>query len=75
MSVSTASRMKVTKVSFEKDKLIAISSFGKCELRALTQTKLYCIDIEVALQFIRISTAVLSVSPLSGRTTTRGIKR
>jgi len=42
---------KVTKVSFEKDKLIAISSFGKCELRALTQTKFYCIDIEVALQF------------------------
>jgi len=42
---------EVTKVSFEKDKLIAISSFGKCELRALTQTKLYCIDIEVALQF------------------------
>jgi predicted alpha/beta superfamily hydrolase len=42
---------EVTKVSFEKDKLIAISSFGKCELRALTQTKFYCIDIEVALQF------------------------
>jgi len=42
---------EVTKVSFEKDKLIAISSFGKCELRALTQSKFYCVDIEVALQF------------------------
>jgi predicted alpha/beta superfamily hydrolase len=42
---------EVTKVSFEKGELIAISSFGKCELRALTQTKFYCIDIEVALQF------------------------
>jgi predicted alpha/beta superfamily hydrolase len=39
------------KVAYEKGKLMATSSAGKCELRALTQTKFYCIDIEVALQF------------------------
>jgi len=41
------------KIAFEKGKLMAISSFGKCELRALTQSKFYCMDIEVALQFIK----------------------
>ena len=41
----------LTKVTHEKGKLTAIGSAGKCELRALTQTKFYCIDIEVALQF------------------------
>jgi predicted alpha/beta superfamily hydrolase len=42
---------EVTKVAYEKGKLMAISSFGKCELRALTQSKFYCVDIEVAFQF------------------------
>jgi predicted alpha/beta superfamily hydrolase len=42
---------EVTKVAYEKDKLMATSSFGNCELRALTQSKFYCVDIEVALQF------------------------
>jgi hypothetical protein len=36
---------------YDNGKLTATSSAGKCELRALTQTKFYCIDIEVALQF------------------------
>jgi predicted alpha/beta superfamily hydrolase len=40
-----------TKVVYEKGKLTATSSAGKCELRALTQSKFYCMDIEVALQF------------------------
>lgn len=40
-----------TKVAYDAGKLMAFSSFGKCELRALTQSKFYCIDIEVALQF------------------------
>jgi hypothetical protein len=39
------------KVAYEKGKLTGTSSAGKCELRALTQTKFYCIDAEVALQF------------------------
>jgi predicted alpha/beta superfamily hydrolase len=39
------------KVEYEKGKLMATSSAGKRELRALTQTKFYCIDLEVALQF------------------------
>jgi tetratricopeptide (TPR) repeat protein len=39
------------KVTYEKGKLTATSSAGKCELRALTQSKFYCVDIEVALQF------------------------
>jgi pimeloyl-ACP methyl ester carboxylesterase len=39
---------ELTKVAYEKGKLIATSSACKCELRALTQTKFYCIDIEVA---------------------------
>jgi predicted alpha/beta superfamily hydrolase len=39
------------KVVYEKGTLMATSSAGKCELRALTQTKFYCVDIEVALQF------------------------
>ena len=38
-------------VVYEKGKLTAASSAGKCELRALTQSKFYCMDIEVALQF------------------------
>jgi predicted alpha/beta superfamily hydrolase len=42
---------ELTKVAYEKGNLTATSSAGKCELRALTQTKFYCIDIEVALQF------------------------
>jgi predicted alpha/beta superfamily hydrolase len=42
---------ELTKVAYEKGKLMATSSAGKCELRALTQTRFYCIDIEVALQF------------------------
>lgn len=42
---------ELTKVAYEKGQLMATSSAGKCELRALTQTKFYCIDIEVALQF------------------------
>jgi tetratricopeptide (TPR) repeat protein len=41
------------KVAYEKGKLTGTSSAGKCELRALTQTKFYCIDAEVALQFSR----------------------
>ena len=42
---------ELTKVVYEKGKLTATSSAGKCEMRALTQTKFYCVDIEVALQF------------------------
>ena len=42
---------ELTKVTYEKGKLTATGSAGKCELRALTQSKFYCIDIEVALQF------------------------
>jgi hypothetical protein len=42
---------ELTKVAYEKGKLMATSSAGKCELRALKQTKFYCIDIEVAVQF------------------------
>jgi len=41
---------ELTKVAYENSKLMAHSSFGKCELRALTQSKFYCVDIEVALQ-------------------------
>ena len=41
------------KVVYEKGQLRATSSAGKCLMRALTQTKFYCVDIEVALQFIR----------------------
>jgi predicted alpha/beta superfamily hydrolase len=39
------------KVALEKGKLTGTNSAGKCELRALTQTRFYCIDVEVALQF------------------------
>jgi tetratricopeptide (TPR) repeat protein len=39
------------KVVYEKGQLRATGSAGKCEMRALTQSKLYCVDIEVALQF------------------------
>jgi predicted alpha/beta superfamily hydrolase len=42
---------ELTKVAYDKGKLTATSSAGKCELRALTQTKFYCVDIEVAFQF------------------------
>jgi predicted alpha/beta superfamily hydrolase len=42
---------ELTKVAHQNSKLMAISSFGKCELRALTQRRFYCMDIEVALQF------------------------
>jgi predicted alpha/beta superfamily hydrolase len=42
---------ELTKVVYEKGKLTATSSAGKCEMRALTHTKFYCVDIEVALQF------------------------
>jgi predicted alpha/beta superfamily hydrolase len=42
---------ELSKVVYEKGKLIAISSFGNCELRAVTETKFYCVDIEVALRF------------------------
>jgi predicted alpha/beta superfamily hydrolase len=44
---------ELTKVVYEKGTLTAISSFGKCELHALTQAKFYCNDIEVELQFNR----------------------
>jgi predicted alpha/beta superfamily hydrolase len=42
---------ELTKVAYEKGKLIATSAAGQCEMRALTQTKFYCVDIEVELQF------------------------
>jgi predicted alpha/beta superfamily hydrolase len=42
---------ELTRVAYENSKLMAHSSFGKCELRALTLLKFYCVDIEVALQF------------------------
>jgi hypothetical protein len=42
---------EVTKIVYENGKLTAVSSAGKCELRALTLAKFYCINIEVALQF------------------------
>jgi predicted alpha/beta superfamily hydrolase len=44
---------EVTKVAYEKGKLTATSSAGQCELRALTQTKFYCVDIEVELEFTK----------------------
>jgi predicted alpha/beta superfamily hydrolase len=43
---------EVAKVAYDKGKLMATSSAGKCELRALTQSKFYCLDIELTLQFI-----------------------
>ena len=42
---------EVTKIVYENGKLTATSAAGKCELRALTPAKFYCVDIEVALQF------------------------
>jgi|HubBroStandDraft_1064217.scaffolds.fasta_scaffold00249_10 predicted alpha/beta superfamily hydrolase len=43
---------ELVKVTYEKGKLTGTSPVGKkCELRALTQTKFYCIDAEVELQF------------------------
>jgi predicted alpha/beta superfamily hydrolase len=44
---------ELMKVAYDKGKLTAAGSAGKCELRALTQTKFYCIDIEVELQFVK----------------------
>jgi predicted alpha/beta superfamily hydrolase len=41
----------LTKVANQNGKLMANSSFGKCELRAMTETKFYCVDIELELQF------------------------
>ena len=42
---------QLTKVTHQNGNLIAASAFGKCEMRALTQTKFYCVDIELELQF------------------------
>jgi predicted alpha/beta superfamily hydrolase len=42
---------ELTKVAYQNGKLKAISSFGKCELRALTLAKFYCVDVAVELQF------------------------
>ena len=42
---------ELMKVAYEKGKLTAISWAGKRELRSVTETKFYCVDIEVALQF------------------------
>src|SRR5258708_16013648 len=42
---------ELTKIVYEKGKLMANSSFAKCDLRALTQSTFYSVDIEVALQF------------------------
>ena len=44
---------ELTKVAYQNGKLMANSSFGKCELRALTETKFYCVDVEVELQFVK----------------------
>jgi len=41
----------LVKVAYEKDKLMGTSPAGKCELRALTQTKFYCVDADVELKF------------------------
>jgi tetratricopeptide (TPR) repeat protein len=41
----------LAKVAYEKGKLTGTSPTGKCELRALTQTKFYCINADVELQF------------------------
>ncbi len=42
---------ELMKVAYEKGQLTAISWAGKRELRSLTETKFYCVDIEVELQF------------------------
>ena len=42
---------EITNVAFQNGKLMAYSSFGKCELRALTLFKFYCVDVEVELRF------------------------
>ncbi len=42
---------QLTKVTYQNGNLMAASAFGKCEMRALTQTKFYCLDIELELQF------------------------
>ncbi|MEA2910392.1 MAG: hypothetical protein QOJ15_2473 [Bradyrhizobium sp.] len=42
---------ELVKVAYEKGKLMGTSSAGKCELRALTQTKFFCIDAEVEVKF------------------------
>ena len=42
---------ELLKVAYEKDKLTGTSPAGKCELRPLTQTKFYCINADVELEF------------------------
>ena len=41
----------VMKVAYEKTKLTGTGPAVKCELRALTQAKFYCVDAEVELKF------------------------
>jgi predicted alpha/beta superfamily hydrolase len=45
------SKDDLAKVAYEKGKLTGTSPTGKCELRALTQTKFYCIDTPVEVEF------------------------
>ena len=42
---------ELLKVVYEKDNLTVTTPAGKCELRALTQTRFYCVDSEVNLNF------------------------
>jgi predicted alpha/beta superfamily hydrolase len=42
---------EITHVAYQNGKLMAYSSFGKCELRALTLFEFYCVDVEVELRF------------------------
>ena len=42
---------QMTKVIYENGNLVAASAFGKCDMRALTQTKFYCLDIDLELRF------------------------
>jgi predicted alpha/beta superfamily hydrolase len=48
-------RDELVKVVYEKGKLTGTSAAGRCELRALTLTKFYCMDAEVRLTFSRNS--------------------
>jgi len=41
----------LVKVAYEKGKLMGTSSAGTCELRALAQTKFYCIGANVEVEF------------------------
>ena len=66
---------ELMKIAFEKNKLMAISSSGKCELRALTQSKFYCIDIEVALQFNKDNLRRVVGVTAEWRTTTRSLEK